>query len=253
MVDQRNRTRYFIEQALTETKIDEYLASKFHSVGYAGVELQRTPLGTRVVIYAERSGAIIGRRGQTIRQITRVLEEWFGIPNPQVTVVKVEEPELNARVMAFRLALALQRGYHFRRAAYNALRRIMGAGAKGAQVRVAGKLRGERARFEKYIAGKVYKSGNQVVRLTERAIAHVLLKPGVEGVEVIIAKEAPTDDYVRIKEPEEVAEIVKQIREELEAQKAAEGTVEEVAEVKEEQAQEGAQQTQEGTQQGGEQ
>jgi small subunit ribosomal protein S3 len=234
MTGKRNIKRYFLKQSLDKTKVDEYLASKFHTVGYAGVELQRTPLGTRVVIYAERSGAIIGRRGQTIRQITKVLEEWFGLPNPQVTVVKVDEPELNARVMAFRLGLALQRGYHFRRAAYNALRRIMGAGAKGAQVRVAGKLRGERARFEKYIAGKVYKSGNQVVKLTQRAIAHVLLKPGVEGVEVIIAREAPTDDYVRIKEPEEVAEVVKKIREEMVEQGSGEATVEEVAEVKEE-------------------
>ena len=217
-VAKKNIRRYFLEQALTQVKVDEYLAYKFHSVGYSKVELQRTPMGTRVIIYAERSGAIIGRRGQTIRQITKVLEEWFGIPNPQITVVKVEEPELDARVMAFRLANALQRGFHFRRAAYTTLRRIMGAGAVGAQVRVAGKLRGERARFEKYIAGKVYKSGNQVVRLTERAIAHVLLKLGVEGVEVIISKVSPEerpDDAVRIKDPEEVAEVVQRLREEM--------------------------------------
>ncbi|ALU11560.1 30S ribosomal protein S3 [Ignicoccus islandicus DSM 13165] len=229
----RDVKRIFLDQNLAKVKVDEYLANKFYSVGYAGVDIQRTPLGTRVVIYAERSGAIIGRRGATIRQITKILSEWFGLPNPQVTVVRVEEPELNARVMAFRLAVALQRGYHFRRAAYNILRRIMGAGAKGAQVKVSGKLRGERARFEKYIAGKVYKSGNQVVRLTERAIAHVLLKPGVEGVEVIIARDEPTDDSVKIKNPEEVKEFVQKVREELEAMKGAEATVEEAASVKE--------------------
>jgi len=217
-IAKKNIKRYFLEQALTQVKVDEYLACKFHSVGYSKVELQRTPMGTRVIIYAERSGAIIGRKGQTIRQITKILEEWFGIPNPQITVVKVDEPELDARVMAFRLANALQRGFHFRRAAYTTLRRIMGAGAIGAQVRVAGKLRGERARFEKYIAGKVYKSGNQVVRLTERAIAHVLLKVGVEGVEVIISKVSPQDrpdDAVVIKSPEEVAEVVQRIRQEM--------------------------------------
>ncbi len=229
----RDVKRLFLDYNLAKVKVDEYLAHKFYSVGYAGVDIQRTPLGTRVIIYAERSGAIIGRRGATIRQITKVLNEWFGLPNPQVTVVRVEEPELNARVMAFRLAIALQRGYHFRRAAYNILRRIMGAGAKGAQVKVSGKLRGERARFEKYIAGKVYKSGNQVTRLTERAIAHVLLKPGVEGVEVIIAKDQPTDDSVRIKDPEEVKEFIQKVREELKAVGEAQSTVEESAQVEE--------------------
>jgi len=231
----RNIKKYFLTQSLLETKVDEYLADKFHSVGYAGVELQRTPLGTRVIVYAERPGAIIGKKGQTIRQITKVLEEWFKIPNPQITVVKIDDPELNARVMAFRLAVILQKGYHFRRAAYNILRRIMeSGGAKGAQVRVSGKLRGERARFEKYIAGKVYKSGNQVPRLTQRAIAHVLLKPGVEGVEVIIARDAPTDDFVRIKSEEEIAEFLKEVREEMAAEEAAVGSVEEVAEMKQE-------------------
>nr|WP_238374116.1 30S ribosomal protein S3 [Ignicoccus hospitalis] len=229
----KNIKKYFLEQALTQVKVDEYLAYKFHSVGYSKVELQKTPMGTRVIIYAERSGAIIGRRGQTIKQITKVLEEWFGIPNPQVTVVKVEEPELDARVMAFRLANALQRGFHFRRAAYTTLRRIMGAGAIGAQVKVSGKLRGERARFEKYIAGKVYKSGNQVVRLTDRAIAHVLLKVGVEGVEVIISKkseEERPDDEVRIKSPEEVNEIVQKIREEMQQTQPEAPTLEETVE-----------------------
>ncbi len=228
----RNIKKYFLDQALLQTKVDEYLAYHFHSAGYSKVELQRTPIGTRVIIYASNSGAIIGRRGRTINHITKVLEEWFGVPNPQVTVVRVDEPELDARIMAFRLANALQRGFHFRRAAYTTLRRIMGAGAVGAQVKVSGKLRGERARFEKYIDGKVYKSGHQVVRLTQRAIAHVLQKLGVEGVEVIIAKvdeQNRPDDMVIIKKPEEVKEVVERIRQEMQAELGAQEQTEQQA------------------------
>ncbi len=210
-----NIKRHFINTAIMRVKVDEFLAHKFHDVGYAGVEMQRTPLGTRVIIYAERPSRIIGRGGRTIKQLTNVLEHWFGVPNPQITVMRVEEPELNARVMAFRLASALQKGFHFRRAGYALLRRIMGAGAVGAQVKIDGKLTGERSRFEKYIAGKVYKSGNQVIRLVDRAIAHVKLKPGIEGVEVMIVKEGKTDDHVRIKEPSEVVDVVQKIKEEM--------------------------------------
>ena len=238
----RNIRKYFLEQALLQAKVDEYLAYHFHSAGYSKVELQKTPIGTRVIIYASNSGAIIGRRGRTINHITKVLEEWFGIPNPQVTVVRVTEPELDARVMAFRLANALQRGFHFRRAAYTTLRRIMGAGAVGAQVKVSGKLRGERARFEKYIDGKVYKSGHQVVRLTQRAVAHVLQKLGVEGVEVIIAKvdeQNKPDDAVTIKNPEEVKEVVERIRQEMQEEMAVQPQEQQVEQPQQQVGQEG--------------
>lgn len=193
-----NIKRYFIEQGLKRVAIDEYLASKFWRAGYAGVDLINTPLGTRVIIYALRPSMIIGRRGQTLRVIQTVLEKYFGVDNPQITVVEVENPDLNARVVAFNIALALERGIHFRRAAFIALRRVMAAGALGCEIVISGKLLTERARYEKLRAGKVYKSGEQSLKLVDRAIAHVLLKPGIYGVEVLITKPGKVGDYVEI-------------------------------------------------------
>ncbi len=193
-----NIKRYFIEQGIKKVAVDEYLASKFWRAGYAGVDLIRTPLGTRVIIYAARPGMIIGRRGQTLRTIQLILEKLFNIENPQITVVEVENPDLSARVVAFNIALALERGIHFRRAAFIALRRVLGAGAIGCEITVSGKLVAERARYEKIKAGKVYKSGEQSLKLVDRAIAHVLLKPGIFGIEVVITKSGVTSDYVEI-------------------------------------------------------
>ncbi|MEM1644295.1 MAG: 30S ribosomal protein S3 [Ignisphaera sp.] len=197
-----NIKRYFIELGLKKVAVDEYLAYKFWRAGYAGVDLVRTPLGTRVIIYAARPGMIIGRRGQNLRIIQAVLEQIFGIENPQITVVEVDNPDLNSRTVAFNIALALERGIHFRRAAFVALRRVMGAGAIGCEIVISGKLVAERARYEKVRAGKVYKSGEQSLHLVDRAIAHVLLKPGIFGVEVLITKPGPTADYVEILPPE---------------------------------------------------
>ncbi|MCS7112261.1 MAG: 30S ribosomal protein S3 [Ignisphaera sp.] len=193
-----NIKRYFIEQGVKKVAVDEYLASKFWRAGYAGVDVIRTPLGTRVIIYAARPGMIIGRRGQTLRTIQLILEKLFSIENPQITVVEVENPDLSARVVAFNIALALERGIHFRRAAFIALRRILGAGAIGAEIIISGKLVAERARYEKIKAGKVYKSGEQSLKLVDRAIAHVLLKPGIFGVEVVVTKPGVTSDYIEI-------------------------------------------------------
>ena len=197
---------HFLGLNLLRVKIDEYLARNFMRAGYSRVELIKTPLGTRVIIYADRPALIIGRRGQTIRQLTEVLEKFFRLENPQVTVTQVDNPDLDARIVATRTALAIERGYHFRRAAFVALRRIMAAGAAGAEVVISGKLTSERARYEKLKAGKVYKTGHHIERLVDRAVIHLLRKPGIYGVEVVIVRPGEPDDIVRIKESEEVAE-----------------------------------------------
>jgi len=194
---------HFIQLNLLRVKVDEYLAKTFMRAGYAKVDLIKTPLGTRVIIYADRPALIIGKKGQTIKQLTDILEKYFKVENPQLTVTQVENPELNARVVATRLALAIERGYHFRRAAFVALRRIMGAGAVGAEIVISGKLISERAKYEKIRAGKVYKSGGHIPYLVERAVAHLLQKPGIYGIEVIIVKP---------QEPADKVEIVKEVQ-----------------------------------------
>jgi small subunit ribosomal protein S3 len=134
--------------------IEEYLASMFPRAEFAGVELIKSPLGVRVIIYADRPSLIIGRKGETIRKLQTIFEKHFKLENPQITVSSIENPELNARVVASRIAQALEKGYHYRRAMFIALRRIMAAGAVGAEIVVSGKLISERARFEKLRAGE---------------------------------------------------------------------------------------------------
>ncbi len=194
---------HFIDLNLLRIKVDEYLAKNFMRAGYSRVELIKTPLGTRVIIYADRPALIIGRRGQTIRRLTEILEKYFKLENPQVTVTQVENPDLDARIVATRLALAIERGYHFRRAAFVALRRVLGAGAVGVEILISGKLTSERARYEKIRAGKVYKTGHHVERLMDRAVIHLLRKPGIYGIEVLIIKPGEPDDVIRVKEPGE--------------------------------------------------
>ncbi len=198
-----NIKKYFLQLGFTKLKVDEFLAKNFMRAGYSRVDVIKTPLGTRVIIYADRPALIIGRRGQTIRQLTEVLEKYFKLENPQITVTQVDNPDLDARIVASRIALAIERGYHFRRAAYVALRRILAAGAVGAEIVISGKLTSERARSEKIRAGKVYKTGAHVERLVDRAVIHLLRKPGMYGIQVTIVKPGEPDDIVQIRTPEE--------------------------------------------------
>jgi SSU ribosomal protein S3P len=76
----------------------------------------------------------------------------------------------------------------------------MKAGAYGAEVVVSGKLTSERAKYEKLKEGIVYKSGQQLERIVDRAIAIAMLKPGVYGVEVIITKPMKSVDKIELRE-----------------------------------------------------
>jgi small subunit ribosomal protein S3 len=133
-----------------------------------------------------RPGLIIGRGGETIKELARALEEKFQLANPQISVAEIEVPEFNAHVVASRVASALQRGVHFRRAGFWALNQVMSAGALGAEIIVSGKLRTERARFEKFRAGYLPKSGEPPLEYMQTAEMHVQLKPGIFGVKVRI-------------------------------------------------------------------
>ncbi|MCD6538676.1 30S ribosomal protein S3 [Candidatus Bathyarchaeota archaeon] len=179
-------TKHFIEDSIKKAGIDEFLWKEFERAGYGGVDIVRTPLGTNIVIYAMRPGIIIGRGGATIKNLARILEEKFGLPNPQISVAEIEVPELNPRVMASRIASALRRNVHFRRAGFWALSRIMEAGAMGAEIIISGKLRTERARSEKFRAGYLPKSGDPAMKYVKTAVTHVQLKPGVFGIKVSI-------------------------------------------------------------------
>jgi small subunit ribosomal protein S3 len=133
-----------------------------------------------------RPGIVIGRRGVNIRELSRIVEEKFRLPNPQIAVSQVESPELSAKIMASRIADALQRGIHFRRAGFWALNQIMRAGAVGTEIIIKGKLRTQRHRYEKYREGYIPRSGDPALKNTRVAITHVKLKQGILGITVKI-------------------------------------------------------------------
>ncbi|MCY0849215.1 30S ribosomal protein S3 [Sulfuracidifex metallicus] len=195
-----NVRKYFLQKYMTRVMVDQYLAKQFYNAEYSGVEINRSPIGTRVIIYAGRPAMIIGKGGRTIKQLAQILEKHYQIENPQITVTNVEKPELDARVMAFRLAITLEKGYHFRRAAFITVRKIMNAGALGTEVVISGKLSSERARYEKLKEGTVYKSGQSLDYMVDRAIAIATLKPGIFGVEVVITKPLNPIDKMSLNE-----------------------------------------------------
>ena len=194
--------KYFIEQNSRRLAIDEFLASELNAAGYGGVEIRKMPMKTEVVIHASRPGVVIGRRGAKIRELTYILENEFGIENVQLEVSEIENPWLDAAVMASRLARQLERGVRFRRMAYWILRRVMRAGAIGCEIIVKGKLSSRRARYQKFKQGTIAKTGEPADTFVDHANDLAVLKPGVIGITVrIMRPESKLPGIIHIKPP----------------------------------------------------
>ncbi|MFW9809162.1 MAG: 30S ribosomal protein S3 [Candidatus Thorarchaeota archaeon] len=211
--------KYFIEQNSRRLAIDEFLATELNAAGYGGVEIRKMPMKTEVVIHASRPGVVIGRRGAKIRELTYILENEFGIENVQIEVSEIENPWLDAAVMASRLARQLERGVRFRRMAYWILRRVMRAGAIGCEIIVKGKLSSRRARYQKFKQGTIAKTGEPADMFVDHANDLAVLKPGVIGIQVrIMRPDAKLPGVIQIKTPKprkkEEIELVKRPDEE---------------------------------------
>jgi small subunit ribosomal protein S3 len=189
----------FLKENIRRQLIKEYLIQEIGDAGFGGVNIQRTPQNTIVTLRVERPGLVIGRRGSKIKNMEVTLEKKFSLTSPLIKVEGTEEPGLNAQIMAQKLARSIEKGWHFRRAGHSILKRIMDAGARGGQVRMGGKLTGERSRTVKYTSGKVISSGHPSESI-EKGFAVAMTKPGIIGVSVkILRKSVKLPDDIQVK------------------------------------------------------
>ena len=201
--------RKFVAENIRRVLLKEYLMKEVSRAGFGGLDVQRTPMGTRVILTTERPGLVIGRRGQTIKNLTTVIEDRFGFENPQIEVQEVENASLNAQIMAEKLAFSLERGWHFRRAGHSTVRRIMDAGARGCHIIVAGKLTGQRHRTEKFKEGYIKFCGEPKANFVDHGYAVAKLKMGVIGVTVeIMAKDAKLPADITVLNKTEAAAVL---------------------------------------------
>lgn len=182
-----NAVKNVIKSNYRSMELDEYLSQTIKDAGYGFADVQKTPIGTRITLFVTRPGLVIGRKGTGIKDLTAKLEQKFGLNSPQISVMEVSVPELNPKIMCNRIAQLIERGTAFRRAALWTINTVMNAGALGVEVSISGKLRSERAHFEKHSAGIIPKSGDVASRVVNTGITHVLTKMGLMGVQLRIA------------------------------------------------------------------
>eukprot|EP00339_Tiarina_fusa_P006372 CAMPEP_0117037344 /NCGR_PEP_ID=MMETSP0472-20121206/26369_1 /TAXON_ID=693140 ORGANISM="Tiarina fusus, Strain LIS" /NCGR_SAMPLE_ID=MMETSP0472 /ASSEMBLY_ACC=CAM_ASM_000603 /LENGTH=269 /DNA_ID=CAMNT_0004747309 /DNA_START=32 /DNA_END=841 /DNA_ORIENTATION=- len=207
--------RKFVADGVFYSELNELLTRELAEDGYAGVEVRTTPHRTEIIIRATRTQNVLGENGRRIRELTSVVQKRFGFAEGAVELYaeRVQNRGLCAQAQAESLKFKLLGGLAVRRACYGVVRFVMEASAKGCEVIVTGKLRGQRAKAMKFGDGYMIKTGHAGQVYTDFAVRHVLMRQGVIGIRVAImlphdpkgqmGPKIPLDDVVTIMEPKE--------------------------------------------------
>lgn len=109
----------------------------------------------RIHIHCAKPGMVIGRGGAEIDKLKATIEKKIG-KSVAINIVEVKQPDINAQLVAEKIAHDLEDRISFRRAMKQAIGRAMKLGAKGIKVRCSGRLAGaEIARAESYHEGTI--------------------------------------------------------------------------------------------------
>lgn len=179
----------FIQNAISNLKLKTYLESSLKRAGVSSVQIQRTPLATRIKLEVLKPGMVVGKRGSSVATLTEQLQKGFGIENPQLDITEVTSPELDAILMAEKIGRQVEMNGNIKQIMRFVLKDIMNAGAIGAEIIVAGKVigKGAKAKALRYRQGYLKKSGH-AMKLVSKARYVAYLKAGAIGITVKIVK-----------------------------------------------------------------
>jgi small subunit ribosomal protein S3 len=180
--------RKFVKERVRGVLLEEYVGESLKNVGLSAVRMTRTPLGEKITLFASRPGLVVGRKGENIKKLTHVLKKHFELENPQIEIVEVQNPNMDARIVAERIASTLERfgSQKFKAVGHQTLQDVMAAGARGIEITISGKVPSARAKSWRFYAGYMKKSGQYALEGVKHATTYAILKAGAIGVKVSI-------------------------------------------------------------------
>jgi small subunit ribosomal protein S3 len=192
----------FVNFKKEELGVKEYIKYSLGKGRISNVLIEYTPVGEKIIIATSKPGLVIGRRGEKIEELTRVLKKRFHLDNPHIEIREIKSPILDAQLVADEIALLLERqgALKFKIIAYRMLTQIMNAGAMGVEIVLSGKLPAERAKSWRFAQGYLKKTGDPA-KVVERAQSQAITLPGVVGIKVsILPPEAHIHDRIIVDE-----------------------------------------------------
>jgi small subunit ribosomal protein S3 len=147
--------KHYTEFFQEDLRIRKAIRSRYPWAGISSTEVDRQAKEVMVTIHTARPGVVIGRGGQQVEGLRHDLEKLLG-RRMEVNIREIQQPELEACLVAENIAEQITRRVAYRRAMRRALPRTMEAGAKGIKITCSGRLGGaEIARRVTLRAGRV--------------------------------------------------------------------------------------------------
>jgi len=213
-----NTKKKFVADGVFQAELNEFLTRTLGMEGYAGIEVRATSMSTEIRVKAAKAREILEKSARKIRELKSLIEKRYNFNDEDNKVELSIKPlaydkNLCAAAQAETLKFKLLNGTPVRLAANNILGLVMRrGGAKGVEVTISGKIRGQRAKSQKYKQGYMVSTGQPKIEFIDESIRHVELRQGVLGVKVKIMMDHEKatgkfrkimPDFVKIHEPKE--------------------------------------------------
>ena len=215
--------RKFVAEKMRDFLVRTHMSKTLGAGKYSSISIKKTPLGEKVVVYTAKPGLIVGKKGENIKNLTKVLKTKFKMENPQIEVSEITNPNLDAQTMAEQIVNVLERfgPKRFKSVGYKTLQRIIDAGALGAEILISGRgLPGARAKSWRFYAGYLKKSGDVSFSQVIYGQSIANLKSGTIGIKVRISPpDIQLPDRIILKEKQETTIKIEEVTEKVEDKK----------------------------------
>ena len=181
---------------------------------------------TEIRVRVANADTFVKDGARKIREIKSVIEKRYNFNDEDNKVEVVVKPldydrafdsQFQCEVLKFKLLS----GNPVRMAVNNILNNVMRRGAIGCTIMVGGKVRGQRAKAQKYCAGYLISTGQPKKEFVDEAMRHVNMRQGVLGLKVKIMmslerkegkKIKVMPDFIKINPPKETPDEVDEIK-----------------------------------------
>ena len=119
-----------------ELGIREYIKRSLGKGKISDVTIEYTPVGEKIIISTSKPGLVIGRGGEKITELTKIVRNKFKLENPQIEISEVENINLDPQIVAEKIASTIERfgTQRFKGVGHIVLADVMAAGALGVEV-----------------------------------------------------------------------------------------------------------------------
>ena len=145
----------FADFLVEDYKIREFLKKKLYDAGVGSIDIERTSDRVIIIVSTSQPGIVIGQGGADVDRL-KVEVQKLSKQKVDLKVKEIKKADLNAQLVAEKIAKDLEARISFRRAMKSAMGRTMKNGAKGIKTSVSGRLGGaDMARTEFYSEGTI--------------------------------------------------------------------------------------------------